>query len=88
MIVATMMDAQDTGVSIMEDIEKGVLRDSEDKKGGEAVRALLVSRGVKVVSFQDWKLIDQEEVIRGMSNGAPREKIVDPAEMLRVAKKT
>ncbi|KAM4761583.1 NADPH:adrenodoxin oxidoreductase, mitochondrial isoform 3-T3 [Cyanocitta cristata] len=40
--------------------------------------------GVRPVSFSDWEKIDAAEVARGKAAGKPREKIVDPAEMLRI----
>ena len=50
----------------------------------EAVDALLRERGVKVVSFQDWKQLDDVEVARGARRGAPRDKIVDVEAMLAI----
>lgn len=44
-----------------------------------------ICTGVKWVSFSDWEKIDKEEVRRGQRAGRPREKILDVAEMLRVA---
>jgi ferredoxin--NADP+ reductase len=50
----------------------------------DAIVALLSERGVKVVSFEDWKQLDDVEVARGARRGAPRDKIVDVAAMLGV----
>jgi len=50
----------------------------------EAIDALLRERGVKLVSFQDWKQLDDVEVSRGARRGAPRDKIVDVEAMLEV----
>ncbi len=50
----------------------------------EAVDALLRDRGVKLVSFQDWKQLDDVEVARGARRGAPRDKIVDVDAMLAI----
>lgn len=47
-----------------------------------AVRALLASRGVRVVSFEDWQKIDAAEVARGKAAGKPREKLATIEEML------
>ena len=41
--------------------------------------------GVKVVSFNDWKKIDQEEVLRGHRVGKSREKITSVNEFLQIA---
>jgi len=50
----------------------------------EAIDALLRERGVKLVSFQDWKQLDDVEVARGARRGAPRDKIVDVEAMLAI----
>jgi ferredoxin--NADP+ reductase len=50
----------------------------------QAIDALLRERGVKLVSFQDWKQLDDVEVARGARRGAPRDKIVDVEAMLAV----
>lgn len=49
---------------------------------GQAVRDLLASRGVQVVSFEDWKRIDAAEIERGKIRGKPREKFVQVEDML------
>lgn len=48
----------------------------------DALLALLRERGVKVVSFSDWKRLDDVELARGELRGAPRDKVVDVAAML------
>ena len=50
----------------------------------EAIDALLRERGVQLVSFDDWKRLDDVEVARGERRGAPRDKIVDVEAMLAV----
>jgi len=50
----------------------------------EAIISLLHERGVQVVSFEDWKRLDDAEVARGERRGAPRDKIVDVEAMLAV----
>nr|XP_023507835.1 NADPH:adrenodoxin oxidoreductase, mitochondrial isoform X5 [Equus caballus] len=40
--------------------------------------------GVRPVSFSDWEKLDAEEVSRGQGTGKPREKLLDPQEMLRL----
>ncbi len=50
----------------------------------EAIDTLLRQRGVQVVSFDDWKRLDDVEVARGERRGAPRDKIVDVEAMLAV----
>ena len=58
----------------------------EPKAGGEAIVPLLRSRDCDPVSFLEWEAIDREEVARGTTAGKPREKLVDVAEMIGVAK--
>ena len=48
----------------------------------DAVRALLVERGIRAVSYADWQRIDAAEVERGKPNGKPREKFTRIDEML------
>jgi ferredoxin--NADP+ reductase len=48
----------------------------------DAIVALLRERGVQPVSFNDWKQLDDVEVVRGARRGAPRDKIVDVEAML------
>ncbi len=48
----------------------------------DAIVSLLRQRGVRPVSFNDWKQLDDVEVARGARRGAPRDKIVDVEAML------
>ncbi len=50
----------------------------------DAVLALLEARGVRVVSYAQWRAIDAAEAARGAAVGKPREKFVDVDEMLSV----
>jgi len=50
----------------------------------EEIVSLLRGRGVQVVSFDDWKRLDEVEVARGERRGAPRDKIADVGAMLAV----
>jgi ferredoxin--NADP+ reductase len=50
----------------------------------EAIDAIIRERGVKLVSFADWKQLDDVEVARGARRGAPRDKIVDVGAMLEI----
>lgn len=49
-----------------------------------SLSCLTITPGVRPVSFSDWQKIDAAEVARGKAAGKPREKIVDPAEMLQI----
>ena len=48
----------------------------------DAIVLLLQQRGRQVVSFADWKRLDDIEIDRGQRRGAARDKIVDVAAML------
>ncbi len=47
-----------------------------------AVRDLLAARGVPVVTFDDWRRLDNEEMARGQAKGKPREKFTRIEDML------
>jgi ferredoxin--NADP+ reductase len=49
-----------------------------------AIVSLLRDNGVQPVSFEDWKQLDDIETVRGLSRGAPRDKIVDVEAMIAV----
>lgn len=51
------------------------------------IEQLLADRGVSFVDFGQWRQLDAEEVRRGRPRGAPRNKVVDPAEMLSLMRK-
>ena len=52
----------------------------------EELDALLTERNIDVTAWSGWQAIDREEVARGKAAGRPREKFVDVAEMLAVAR--
>ncbi|XP_040505840.2 NADPH:adrenodoxin oxidoreductase, mitochondrial isoform X10 [Gallus gallus] len=83
-IITTMNDSFDTAQSVLEDLQEGVLDVSVSKEGFGAVGSILRSRGIRPVSFSEWEKIDAAEVARGKAAGKPREKIVDPQEMLQL----
>jgi ferredoxin--NADP+ reductase len=68
-------DGQSVVEKIAEDIEAGVLGRS-DKAGREGFDRLAAERGLDVVTFRDWKKIEEAEE-RAARGGAPREKVVD-----------
>ncbi|XP_048222351.1 NADPH:adrenodoxin oxidoreductase, mitochondrial isoform X2 [Perognathus longimembris pacificus] len=82
-IATTMTDSFLTSQQLLQDLKAGLLP-SDPRPGWAAIQALLRSRGVRPVSFSDWEKLDAEEVSRGQSAGKPREKLVDPREMLRL----
>ncbi len=65
---------------IAEDIGGGVLGNG-GKKGRPGFDELAASRNLDVVTFRDWKKIEEAEVSRAR-DGAPREKFVDVAAMI------
>ncbi len=48
----------------------------------DALVSLLRERGSQIVSFSDWKQLDDIELARGDLRGAPRDKLVDVKTML------
>ena len=50
----------------------------------DALISLLRERGSQIVSFSDWKQLDDIELARGELRGAPREKMVDVKTMLAI----
>ena len=65
---------------IAEDIAAGALPGGS-RKGRAGFEALAEERGLKVVTFRDWKKIEEAEASRAR-DGAPREKFVDIDEMI------
>uniref|UniRef100_K9IKS2 NADPH:adrenodoxin oxidoreductase, mitochondrial n=1 Tax=Desmodus rotundus TaxID=9430 RepID=K9IKS2_DESRO len=82
-IGTTMTDSFLTSQMLLQDLKAGLLP-SGPRPGYAAIEALLSSRGVRPISFSDWEKLDAEEVLRGQGIGKPREKLLDPQEMLRL----
>lgn len=72
-------DSAETVKALLQDL--GKLGDSACR-GREAVLNLLQERGIRPVSFEDWKAIDAEEVARGSESGKPREKFTRIEEII------
>jgi ferredoxin--NADP+ reductase len=66
---------------IREDIDSGALGRA-DKQGRAGFDALAEQRGLDVVTFRDWKKIEEAEE-KAAREGAPREKFVDVEAMIR-----
>ncbi len=66
---------------IAEDIESGLLGRA-NKRGREGFDALAAAKGLDVVTFKDWKKIEEAETAAARE-GAPREKFVDVEAMIR-----
>uniref|UniRef100_A0A7N4NIY9 NADPH:adrenodoxin oxidoreductase, mitochondrial n=1 Tax=Sarcophilus harrisii TaxID=9305 RepID=A0A7N4NIY9_SARHA len=82
-IATTMNDSFLTGQALLQDLEAGVLP-LGPKLGYSVIEPLLKNRGVQPVSFKDWEKLDAEEVAQGQAVGKPREKLVDPQQMLQI----
>jgi ferredoxin/flavodoxin---NADP+ reductase len=74
-------DALETVQNLFEDVEGEKLLGPESPDPA-AVEDLLREKGVRYVSFEDWRAIDQAEVGRGEPHGRPRVKFVRVEEML------
>lgn len=66
---------------IVEDINSGALGRAE-KRGREGFDELAARRALDIVTFRDWKKIEEAEE-KAARQGAPREKFVDIAAMIR-----
>jgi ferredoxin--NADP+ reductase len=75
-------DAFETAKHVLADLSS---RRLDAKRSRGDVLELLASRGVRVVSYPQWRAIDAAEVERGAAVGKPREKFVDVDEMVSVA---
>jgi NADPH-dependent glutamate synthase beta subunit-like oxidoreductase len=53
----------------------------KDRQGRAGLDVLLDKRGVQIITFSDWKKIDEAEIARAR-NGAPREKFVRIEDMI------
>jgi ferredoxin/flavodoxin---NADP+ reductase len=75
-------DSVETVQSLLAELAKICDR---EKPGAEALRPLLEQRGIRVLNYQNWAMIDSAEVNRGKPRGKPREKFTRIHEMLAVA---
>ena len=69
---------------VAEDIESGVIT-SARKLGREGLDRLAAERDLELVTFQDWKKIEEAEE-SAAREGAPREKFVDVESMIAAAR--
>ena len=72
-------DSVETIASVLADLPKTYDR---EKQGAEALRPLLEGRGVRVLNYQNWLMVDSAEIERGKPKGKPREKFTRIHEML------
>ncbi|KAH0563627.1 NADPH:adrenodoxin oxidoreductase, mitochondrial isoform X1 [Cotesia glomerata] len=79
-ILSTMTNAFQTGNLIKQELNV-----SDHKAGTKGLIKILEKKNIPIVTFENWEKIDKAERDRGKLLGKPREKIVDVAEMLKVA---
>lgn len=72
-------DSEETVKNLLSDVEQLV---PCRQPANAAVKEFFHQKGVRVVTFDDWRKIDAEEIKRGASCGKPREKYVSTPEML------
>ncbi|WP_394727993.1 FAD-dependent oxidoreductase [Altererythrobacter sp. GH1-8] len=77
-------DGYDVVEKIVEDLESGVLG-RKGKSGRAGFDALAEERKLDVVTFRDWKKIEEAEE-QAAREGAPREKFVDIEAMIRASR--
>ena len=85
-ILNTMNASIEVAKNVLKDIEDSKL-DLTKKSGNKPILEKLESKGIKVIYFNDWKLIDRMEQQLGSTLGKPREKIVDIDSMIAIVKK-
>ncbi len=78
--------ARETVERLLDDADAGAL--PAPTRTRQDLAAMLQSRGVIPIDATGWRAIDHEERRRGLQRGRPRLKLVDPAELRRVARET
>jgi ferredoxin/flavodoxin---NADP+ reductase len=79
-------DATETVELLLADARSGALPRAADASA-DAVDALLAERGVEVVTYPGWELIDRLECERGAPYGRPRIKLCRWDELLAAARR-
>jgi ferredoxin--NADP+ reductase len=75
------VDAQETVNCMVEDLQNGLISDPEAASIDSAAE-LVRERQPDFINYDDWSLIDAEEVARGEQTGRPRVKFTAVADML------
>lgn len=78
-------DSAETVDKLLEDFANVELKD-DPAKTTQAVLDVLKTKGVQVVSFEEWKKLDAYELARGKEENRPRVKVVDIDKMIQIAK--
>ena len=76
-------DAVETVAAMLEEARRGGTRVPERPEPG-AVTEVLKSRGVRYVTFEDWRKLDEFETMEGQAQGRPRVKVVRVERMLEI----
>ncbi len=76
-------DAQETVACMVQDLQAGRVL-APAKPQVEAATKLIKERQPQFISYDDWTVIDAEEVARGQESGRPRVKFTSIAQMLAV----
>lgn len=74
MIADTQRNSSIVADEVVSDWNAGKI---QQKKAGTDISDLLHSRGIRFVTWLDWKLVDRAERELGAKLGKPREKIID-----------
>ncbi len=74
-------DAQETISHMLEDISAGKLLNPL-YPSGQAVENMLNKRGIEIVTYDDWRLLDRLEIERGEALGRSRQKFTSVEAML------
>ena len=98
--MSTMNNAFETGKSVVEDLQAGMLEESHDiveRRNGLLEKLkhkckhpmfvnlfFIIRSFLSDVTFSNWKKLDQIEVERGQAMGKSRQKVLDRDEMLRL----
>lgn len=80
-------DAVETVECLLEDMRSGAVLESA-APDPDAIPTLLSKRGVRFVSYEDWRTLDQLEIERGLAVGRPRLKFSSVDEMLAALEAT
>jgi ferredoxin--NADP+ reductase len=81
LIAANKVTSAEVVARMLEDAASGTVSEAE-RGGRSAMASLLRGKGVRYVTFEDWKVIDAVEIERGIARDAPRSKLVGTPEML------
>ncbi|KAI3647775.1 hypothetical protein MP228_007996 [Amoeboaphelidium protococcarum] len=87
-IASTMYDAYQTADCLLQDIESDIhLPNDQVPARQDTIQWLQSQIGSRPVTFEDWKVIEDEEIRRGKLLGKPYEKITKTDEILQILHK-